>query len=122
MSKWIAFDWPHLQELSRGVKFFDSPEERVCPACHVRSVRAYVYESERAGQSTYIGYTWCASCDRCAGSTSPKPPDLTFTDPLLDLPADKRRRLLNEPTETEMLDYLDRLWEEGVLPQRFFRG
>jgi len=40
-----------------------------------------------------------------------------FTDPLAGLPAQQRRVL--ERSLAGFLAHLDRLWDEGALPQRF---
>ncbi|MEU3064316.1 hypothetical protein AB0P12_06980 [Streptomyces subrutilus] len=62
-----------------------------------------------------ISYTWCAACRRMSGSTGPLPPGLNISDPWRELdPAAWERFDSNLP---RLFTRLDRLWEEGVLPQ-----
>ncbi|MFJ5266495.1 hypothetical protein ACIQAC_39180 [Streptomyces sp. NPDC088387] len=64
-----------------------------------------------------ISYTWCAACRRAAGATSPLPPGLTFSDPWRDVDPAAWEEFDN--SLPRLLVRLDRLWEDGVLPQSF---
>lgn len=112
---WTGFDWPHLQSLASPS--WARPAERVCPACGAASVRFYMYGSQRLGRPTVVTYTWCADCRRFDGTTGPRPAGFAFTDPL----SPQRRDELGHEV-SGLLDYLDRLWDEGHLPQAFAVG
>jgi hypothetical protein len=116
-NRWRNFDHVQIQALARGPRFRDAPGERACPACGVKAVRSYLYGSERNGNPTVISYTWCSNCHRYSGSTAPRPDGLEFNDPLDQLPTAERQELREDLTG--LLSYLDRLWNEGALPQRF---
>jgi hypothetical protein len=115
-TRWRNFDYDQIQALARGPRFRDAPGERACPACGVRAVRSYLHAGERLGNPIVMGYTWCANCHRYNGSTGPKPEGLEFDDPLERLPPPERSELGQDLIS--LLTYLDRLWDEGVLPQR----
>ncbi|MDP9819761.1 hypothetical protein [Spirilliplanes yamanashiensis] len=116
-SSWSSFSGAHVEALAQGASFMAAPGERDCPACGERSVRAYLSEPARARRPTLVSYVWCRSCHRFVGSRSARPAGLTFTDPLAALAAEERREL--ERTLVGFLGHLDRLWDDGVLPQRF---
>ncbi len=115
--QWTSFSGTHVEALTRGTSFLVEPGERDCPACGERSVRAYLCSPERARRPTLVSYVWCRSCRRFVGSRAARPDGLDFTDPLADLTPQDRRVL--ERTLIGFLGHLDRLWDEGVLPQRF---
>jgi rubredoxin len=114
MIRWRPFEPDQIAALAAGPRFIEAPAERVCPACGVTAVRSYLHGGERLGNPIVMGYTWCANCHRYSGSTGPKPPGLEFDDPLERRPPDEHRNL----GLIRLLIYLDRLWDEGVLPQR----
>jgi hypothetical protein len=115
--EWGGFSPDHVQALATGENFFAAPAERDCPACGCRSVRAYVNVPEKAKRPTLVSYVWCSACRRFVGSRAKHPAGLVFSDPLAVLPAAERREL--ERTLTGFLAHLDRLWDDGVLPQSF---
>jgi hypothetical protein len=115
----ISFTPTEIQELLKGPRFLDLPTERECPACGAVSVRTYMYEFEGApGRPSIISYTWCASCRRASGVTGTRPRGLTFTDPLESM---SRAERLELSRSGGLFDLLDRLWDEGRLPQKFGR-
>lgn len=117
----IPFSQSELSVLTQGPSFIERPEERVCPACEKKKIRTYLYGADRGpGRPTIISYTWCAACGRGVGSTGPRPSDLFFTDPLEHLTKDERRKLSTDRDE-DFFAVLDGLWDEGKLPQRFWK-
>lgn len=112
--RWVKFDWPQVQALAEAPAPWQEPGERVCPACDVQAVRFYVYGSKRLGRPTLISYTWCANCHRYEGSTGPRPAGLEFSDPLS---AEQHQEFREDLSG--LLQFLDRLWDQGRLPQEF---
>ncbi len=115
--QWTSFSGAHVEALAGGTSFLVEPGERDCPACGERSVRAYLSSPERARRPTLVSYVWCRSCKRFVGSRAARPHGLAFTDPLADLAPEQRREL--ERSLIGFLGHLDRLWDDGVLPQTF---
>jgi hypothetical protein len=105
-----------VESLATGASFLAEPGERECPACGCRSLRAYVNAPEKAKRPTLVSYVWCRACRRFVGSRAKHPAGLIFSDPLAALSAAERRTLVG------FLAYLDRLWDDGVLPQSFATG
>jgi hypothetical protein len=64
-----------------------------------------------------VSYAWCGPCQKFVGTRSRHPEGLVFSDPLALLTAPERRNL--ERSLTGFLTHLDRLWDEGALPQTF---
>jgi len=95
--------------------FIEDQGERTCPACGRRTVRQYLYRSLQRQRPSLIGYAWCRSCQRFAGSTGPMPAGLTFDDPLDGLTTDERVAI--ERDLDHFFRRLDKLWDQGVLPQ-----
>jgi hypothetical protein len=114
---WDSFSGDQVAALTRGESFFADPGERDCPACGERRLRAYVTRPERARRPTLVSYVWCSACSRFVGTRARHPEGLVFSDPLAVLPAEGRREL--ERSLTGFLAHLDRLWDDGVLPQSF---
>jgi hypothetical protein len=112
-----SFTGDQVAALTRGASFLAEPGERDCPACGERSVRAYVTAPDRARRPTLVSYVWCSACRRFVGTRAAHPAGLVFSDPLAVVPAAERRAL--ERSLTGFLGHLDRLWDEGVLPQTF---
>ena len=82
-------------------------------------MRFYVYRHDAGRRPSRISYAWCASCRRFKGWTGPDLDNLKFKDPLGHLSHDQRRTL--ETDFESFLNRLDKLWEEGKLPQTFTR-
>src|SRR5690242_11367752 len=114
---WSSFSGPQVEALAQGPNFMASPGERECPACGERAVRAYLTAPPSARRPTLVSYVWCSACTRFVGTRSRHPDGLVFSDPLALLTADERRAL--EGSLTGFLAHLDRLWDDGVLPQSF---
>ena len=114
---WGGFSGDQVAALTRGPSFLAEPGERHCPACGGRSLRAYVTPAPRARRPTLVSYVWCSPCRRFVGSRARHPEGVVVADPLAVLSAAERRTL--ESTVTGFLAHLDRLWDEGVLPQTF---
>ncbi len=114
---WSSFTGSEVEALAQGVSFLAEPVERECPACGARSVRAYLTVPERAKRPTLVSYVWCRACRKFVGTRAAHPAGLVVSDPLAVLPATERREL--ERSLTGFLAHLDRLWDDGVLPQTF---
>ena len=117
MSSWTTFSTTDLAALTEGASFFADPRERDCPACGRRRLRAYVNAPPAARRPTLVSYVWCAACRKFVGTRARHPEGLVFSDPLAVLPAAERREL--ERSLVGFLAHLDRLWDDGVLPQSF---
>jgi hypothetical protein len=114
---WSSFTGAEVEALAQGPSFLAEPVERVCPACGERSVRAYLTVPERAKRPTLVSYVWCAGCRRFVGTRAAHPAGVVVSDPLAVLTPAERREL--EGSLTGFLAHLDRLWDDGVLPQSF---
>jgi hypothetical protein len=114
---WTSFSGDQVAALTRGESFFAAPGERECPACGAARLRTYVQEAANARRPTLVSYVWCAGCATFVGTRSAHPAGLVFSDPLALLSKADRRAL--ESSLTGFLAHLDRLWDEGVLPQSF---
>jgi len=112
-----GFSADQVAALATGESFFAAPGERDCPACGERRLRAYVHAPASARRPTLVSYVWCAACRRFVGTRARHPEGLVFADPLDVLAADERREL--ERSLVGFLAHLDRLWDDGVLPQTF---
>jgi hypothetical protein len=110
---WGSFRPDEVEALATGTSFLLEPGERNCPACGERRLRAYVQSPPAAKRPTLVSYVWCGGCRRFAGSRARRPDGLVFADPM----AGRERVPL-----IEFLDQLDRLWDDGVLPQTFARA
>ena len=117
MGDWSSFTGPQVEALAQGESFFRSPGERECPACGRRSVRAYVNAPENARRPTLVSYVWCTACRKFVGTRAKHPDGLVFSDPLAALSPAERREI--ERSLVGFLAHLDRLWDDGVLPQTF---
>jgi hypothetical protein len=116
-AEWGSFTGAQVEALARGESFFLAPGERECPACGKQSVRAYVTAPENARRPTLVSYVWCTACHRFVGTRAKHPEGLIFSDPLAGLSVAERREL--ERSLVGFLEHLDRLWDDGVLPQTF---
>jgi hypothetical protein len=114
---WKSFTGDQLAALTQGPSFLVEPGERGCPACGGRSLRAYLTMAPQAKRPTLVSYVWCSACRTFAGSRAKHPVGVVVADPLAVLSAADRRAL--ESSLTGFLAHLDRLWDEGVLPQTF---
>lgn len=116
-AEWESFTADQVTALARDTSFLADPGERVCPACGARAVRAYLTAPETARRRTLVSYVWCSACRKFVGTRAAHPDRLVFADPLAVVPAAQRRDL--ERTLAGFLTHLDRLWDDGVLPQSF---
>jgi len=114
---WDSFSADQVAALTRGESFFADPGERDCPACGERRLRAYVTRPEQARRPTLVSYVWCPACRRFVGTRARHPEGLVFSDPLAVLTVAQRREI--ERSLVGFLAHLDRLWDDGVLPQSF---
>ena len=112
---WSGFTGPQVEALAQGASFAAEPGERICPACGERSVRAYLSVPATARRPTLVSYVWCRACRRFVGTRAAHPAGLVFSDPLSTLTGAERREL--ERSLIGFLAYLDRLWDDDVLPQ-----
>jgi hypothetical protein len=107
---WRVYERDDVLKLPQAVR--QPGPEWICPACKQQKLRMYRYRSESLGEPTLVTYVWCAHCYRFHGETGRAAAGLTLQDPLS--PEDRQRR---EPDQRAWFDYLDSLWESGVLPQ-----
>lgn len=114
---WDSFSGDQVAALTQGPSFFADPGERECPACGAMSLRAYFQAPAHARRPTLVSYVWCRSCRKFVGTRAKHPEGLVFSDPLAALPLAEQREL--ERSLVGFLDHLDRLWDDGVLPQTF---
>ena len=114
---WASFSGDEVAALTQGKSFFADPGERVCPACGGQRLRAYVTSPPAARRPTLVSYAWCAECRKFVGTRARHPEGLVFADPLAVLSEAERREL--ERSLVGFLAHLDRLWDDGVLPQTF---
>jgi len=114
---WGSFSGDEVAALTTGESFFAAPGERDCPGCGERRLRAYVNAPENARRPTLVSYVWCSGCRKFVGTRARHPAGLVFSDPLAALSAAERREL--ERSLVDFLAHLDRLWDDGVLPQTF---
>jgi hypothetical protein len=114
---WNSFSGAEVAALTTGESFFVAPGERECPACGDWRLRAYVNAPENARRPTLVSYVWCSACRKFVGTRAKHPEGLVFSDPLAALSAAERRAL--EGSLVGFLAHLDRLWDDGVLPQTF---
>jgi len=110
LNKWRAFLPEEISAMSTNKKTLDVNTERNCPCCHRNSIRHYYREiniCRLIGTSWY----WCYNCYKYIHFTvAPCSKKYIFNDPISDVP---------EKTGDRWYDYLNTLWEEGVLPQVF---
>jgi hypothetical protein len=114
---WSSFSTDQIAAMTRGASFLVEPGERDCPACGERRLRAYLNARDRARRSTLVSYVWCRACRKFVGTMAAHPAGLVFSDPLAELSAAERRDL--ERSLTGFLAHLDKLWDDGILPQSF---
>jgi hypothetical protein len=114
---WDGFTGAQVAALARGPGFLLEPGERDCPACGGRSLRAYVTPAPQAMRPTLVSYVWCSPCRKFAGSRAKHPEGVVLSDPLAVLSPAERRAL--ESSLTGFVAHLDRLWDDGRLPQTF---
>jgi hypothetical protein len=114
---WDSFSGDQVAALTAGESFFVAPGERLCPACGERRLRAYVTNPPNARRPTLVSYVWCSACRKFVGTRAKHPAGLVFSDPLALLAEGQRREL--ERSLVGFLAHLDRLWDDGVLPQSF---
>src|SRR4051794_5141508 len=109
------FTTAEIETLGRERNFLRDRSEWLCPACGEVKIRTYLRNAKHADRPAVISYTWCAACRRMAGSTGALPPGLTIADPWRELaPAAWEEFDRSLP---RLFARLDRLWEDGVLPQ-----
>jgi len=112
--RWQPFDRSHLDAMIGRVQPpWKHAGEQVCPACGARALRYFAHPGERFGRPILFSYRWCANCRRFTGATGPRPDGLTFTEPL------SRQEIDETDGVSGLLDLLDRMWDEGTLPQSF---
>jgi hypothetical protein len=93
------------------------PERQQCPACGSLGIRRYYTTFEGRSLPTIAHQVWCPACHTFGGSYGPALGRVLESDPVKDDP--------NAPSDgpspqalDEFFTYLDRLWDQGLLPQR----
>lgn len=114
-----SFNDAEIRALAGQPSFVDDQSQRSCPACGAVSVRSYVHEFSRAGRPALNWRTWCASCRRMCSSVGAGLKGVSFSDPFDHMSQDERR--IASADSNGFFDKLDRLWEQGSLPQTFQR-
>ena len=113
-TRWRGYSSDEIAALSDWEIFSEDLGEHRCPNCRNMSLRIYMFTSRSTGHlSTQI---WCHRCHSYSGWSGPHPDDVVVLDPLQDL-SDERFEAINKDEDT-FFGYLDRLWEQGTLPQR----
>lgn len=110
MNKWIPFSLTETNTMGASAKPLEDNSERKCSSCGELSVRWYYREiSIYAG----VSWFWCARCHKYQHSRiTPLSRIYEFNDPIFGFP---------EKQGNKWFEYLDYLWDEGVLPQVFRR-
>jgi hypothetical protein len=117
MNQVRRFEPSEIEVLGQGRNFLKDQSEWRCPSCGEIAVRTYFRQTQHAGRPAVISYTWCAACRKMAGSTGPLPAGLVISDEWREKdPAGWEEFDRNLP---KLFSRLDRLWADGVLPQRF---
>ncbi|HEY8202658.1 MAG TPA: hypothetical protein VII47_15060 [Actinomycetota bacterium] len=89
-------------------------EQVMCPRCGAATLRYYFHAFDpREGRGTL--WVWCPACGTTCHLPRVVPNGLTSTDPFADLDLEAFAELELSPDEG-LLDRLDRMWDEGVLP------
>lgn len=117
MSRMRRFTSQEVEAIGHGRKFLQDQSEWPCSACGEVSVRTYLRETQRANRPALINYTWCAACRRMTESSGPMPPGLIISDQWREL--DPVAWAEFDTSLSKLFDRLDRLWQDGVLPQSF---
>ncbi|MEV6488174.1 hypothetical protein AB0M20_05960 [Actinoplanes sp. NPDC051633] len=102
--QWSSFSNAETAALARGTSG--------CPSCRADALRRYLTTPEQARRPTLVTYVWCAACRKFVGTRTAHPDGLIFADPLATQPP-------WSGSLTGFLEHLDRLWDDGVLPQTF---
>lgn len=93
-----------------------SSDAQQCPVCSGMGIRRYYRTSYNRSRPAISSYVWCPQCHSYTGSTGPALGRVVTSDPLAALPDAPT----DGPGPTAMenfLNVLDRLWDEGLLPQ-----
>lgn len=117
--KWTHYITEELDSLAQNRVPLTSREERLCPACGHKSVRSYFHEMSGGARGHPVGmsYIWCANCHKYNSSTGvPRSDRYNFDDPS---ETDRELARLRRHDLLALLDYLNELWDRGVLPQAF---
>jgi hypothetical protein len=113
---WREYSSVEVGELGRTAPPLTDTAERTCPRCGQKKVRRYLYDRARTDRMVGISCVWCSNCHGYTATTGAAASDyFEFPDPADDLPALARSR---DGDLMALLDLLDRLWDDGVLPQR----
>jgi hypothetical protein len=96
------------------------PEEQQCPACAALGIRSYYTMFEGRAQPTIAYQMWCPACHTFTGSYGPALGRVVESDPVKNNPDAPPDGPSPEALD-EFFSYLDRLWDQGLLPQRITR-
>lgn len=89
--------------------------QRVCPSCGHVGLRVYYHLYRSVNGDRFITYFWCPVCHAFSGSSGPPLGRKVLNDPLASM--DPQELLALDANMEKMLKTLDRLWEQGKLPQ-----
>lgn len=112
MKKWTAFLPEEIRIMASQSKTLLENSERQCPCCGKVSIRSYYHE---LNISMLVGasWAWCYNCKRYTHSRiAPLSKIYIFDDPIKD-------NMQLEFPGNEWYEYLNSLWDKGVLPQTF---
>ena len=116
MDDWKSFSQQEISEMGANAKSnpksnpkpFEDTSERHCSSCGKNSIRNY-YREGRYGRGTT--WFWCSNCHKYIHFTvAPRSKEYEFNDPIADVP---------EKVSYKWYEYLDSLWNNGILPQVF---
>ncbi|MFB7722763.1 hypothetical protein [Nocardia sp. NPDC056100] len=113
------YDSDQVTKLYFDTSFVDDQSERECPACKSIAVRAYIWRHDGGSRTVLFSYAWCKHCRRFKGWTTADTGEFTFSDPIESLPEPERE--IYRRGVAKLLPKLDKLWDEGELPQTFVR-
>ncbi|KNY30490.1 hypothetical protein [Pseudobacteroides cellulosolvens] len=105
---WTEFTMDEINAMASEVKSLENSSEMKCSSCGKISIRHYYREiSTSAGVSWY----WCYNCRKCTHFRgAPRSKEYVFNDPISSVP---------EKGGIKWYEYLNSLWDEGILPQIF---
>jgi predicted RNA-binding Zn-ribbon protein involved in translation (DUF1610 family) len=109
MNNWKPFLPEEISIMAANTKPLEDTSERKCSSCGETSIRRYYRERGTRGTTWY----WCHNCGKFAHfSVAPRSKEYEFGDPISDVP---------EKGSYKWYEYLDSLWDKGILPQKFTR-
>jgi hypothetical protein len=120
LDTWTRYSDEEVSRLAADAPLIMRRAESRCPVCGQVAVRFYYHESLPPHRPVGFSYGWCSNCHRYTAATvEALSVDFDFDDPpaASDVVTRSRTRELDDPRW--LVEQLDKLWDEGVLPQSF---